>query len=159
MGLGQDVFVWSITGFFVLFFIALCNSSNQAIWQSKTPADVQGRVFAARRVTGQITFPLAGLIAGPLSDRWFEPAMATGGTLAPIFGGLVGAGPGAGMSLLILFSAVIGIMIPSVSYAIPVFRNVEDIIPDIETVSSRESKVGETLRDEPNKSELGQSTK
>jgi DHA3 family macrolide efflux protein-like MFS transporter len=134
MGLGQGVVVWSITGFLVLFFIAVCNASNQAIWQSKTPADVQGRVFAARRVTGQLSFPLAALIAGPLSDKWFEPAMADGGILAPIFGGLVGTGPGAGMALLILISAVIGVFIPLVSYLIPVFRNVEDIIPDIETV-------------------------
>lgn len=134
MGLGQDVMVWSVAGFFVLFFIAVCNSSNQAIWQSKTPADVQGRVFAARRFTGQLTFPLAGLIAGPLSDRWFEPALAANGSLAPFFGWVVGTGPGAGMALLILLAAILGIIVPSVSYAIPVFRNVEDIVPDSDVV-------------------------
>ena len=147
MGLGQEVLVWSITGFLVLFFIAVCNASNQAIWQSKTPADVQGRVFAARRVTGQLSFPLAGLIAGPLSDRWFEPAMAPGGLMAPIFGGLVGTGPGAGMSLLILLSASLGVLIPIASYLIPAFRNVEDIIPDIDTMSTHEPKVRAALRD------------
>ena len=136
MGLGQDVYVWSLTGFFVLFFIAVCNSSNQAIWQAKTPTDVQGRVFAARRVTGQLSFPLAALIAGPLSDRWFEPAMRAGGSLAPVFGELVGTGPGAGMSLLIFCAAIVGIMVPSLSYAIPAFRNVEDIVPDNDIVSS-----------------------
>lgn len=136
MGLGQEVIVWSATGFFVLFFIALSNSSNQAIWQSKTPADVQGRVFAARRVTGQITFPLLGLIAGPLSDKWFEPAMAVDGRLAHIFGGLVGTGPGAGMSLLILLAALLGLVLPTVSYAVPAFRNVEDIVPDIEIAAA-----------------------
>ncbi|HUG33665.1 MAG TPA: MFS transporter [Anaerolineales bacterium] len=135
-GLGRDVIAWSIFGFFALFFVALCNSSNQALWQSKSPADVQGRVFAARRVTGQLSFPIAALIAGPLSDRLFEPAMSAGGLLAPIFGGLFGTGPGAGMSLLIFCAAIIGIIIPAVSYAIPVFRNVEDIIPDIQASSS-----------------------
>lgn len=159
MGLGQEVYVWSITGFFVLFFIAVCNSSNQAIWQSKTPTDVQGRVFAARRVTGQLSFPLAGLIAGPLSDRWFEPAMTTGGNLAPIFGGLVGTGPGAGMSLLILFAAIIGIIVPSLSYAIPAFRNVEDIIPDNDIVSSHVPKSTEVMHDELKESIPRPSTK
>jgi hypothetical protein len=144
MGLGQEVYVWSITGFFVLFFIAVCNSSNQAIWQSKTPTDVQGRVFAARRVTGQLSFPLAGLIAGPLSDRWLEPAMSSSGSLAPIFGWLVGTGPGAGMSLLIFFAAILGIMVPSLSYAIPAFRNVEDIVPDNDAPSPSEMKTTET---------------
>jgi DHA3 family macrolide efflux protein-like MFS transporter len=137
MGLGQEVIVWSVTGFFVLFFIAICNSSNQAIWQSKTPVDVQGRVFAARRFTGQLSFPLAGLVAGPLSDKWFEPAMAVNGSLTPLFGGLFGSGPGVGMSLLIFLAAIIGMIIPSLSYTISMFRNVEDIIPDIEAIKSK----------------------
>jgi MFS transporter, DHA3 family, macrolide efflux protein len=129
MGLGQEVYVWSMAGFFVMFFIAVCNSSNQAIWQSKTPTDVQGKVFAARRVTGQLSFPLAGLIAGPLSDRLFEPAMI--------------------MSLSILFAAIIGIMVPSLSYAISAFRNVEDIIPDNDLISSHSLQTTESSCDEP----------
>lgn len=146
MGLGQDLVVWSISGFFALFFISVCNSSNQAIWQAKTPADVQGRVFAARRFTGQLSIPLASLIAGPLSDRFFEPAMAVNGSLAPIFGGLVGTGPGAGMSLLIFLAAVVGILVPAASYAVPAFRNVEDIIPDTESVSAHESNPAQVKR-------------
>jgi hypothetical protein len=133
MGLGQEVYVWSMAGFFVMFFIAVCNASNQAIWQSTTPTDVQGRVFAARRVTGQLSFPLAALIAGPL--------------IASIFGGIVGTGPGAGMALLILFAAIIGIMVPGFSYAIPAFRNVEDIIPDNDIISSHALKSTEPLPD------------
>jgi len=139
MGLGHEVFVWSITGFFTLFFLQVTNSSNQAIWQSKTPTDVQGRVFAARRVTGQLSFPLASLIAGPLSDRFFEPAMAAGGRLAPIFGNIVGTGQGTGMSLLIMIAAILGMIVPSLSLAIPTFRNVEDIVPDNDAVSSQSS--------------------
>lgn len=159
MGLGQDVYAWSITGFFVLFFIAVCNASNQAIWQSKTPIDVQGRVFAARRVTGQLSFPLSGLIAGPLSDRWLEPAMNDGGHLAPIFGGLVGTGPGAGMSLLIFLAAVIGILIPSLSYAVPAFRNVEDIVPDNDVVSTPPGKLAEPAHEAGASALPGASTK
>lgn len=157
MGLGQDVYVWSITGFFVLFFIAVCNASNQAIWQSKTPVEVQGRVFAARRVTGQLSFPLAGLIAGPISDRWLEPAMLADGRLASVFGDLIGTGPGAGMSLLIFVSAVLGLLIPSLSYAVPAFRNVEDIVPDHDIVSSRAVQSTETLRNAPHKTLSGTS--
>jgi hypothetical protein len=159
MGLGHEVVTWSISGFLAVFFIAVCNSSNQAIWQAKTPADVQGRVFAARRFTGQLTIPLGALIAGPLSDRLFEPAMTVNGKLAPIFGGLVGTGPGAGMSLLILLAAVIGILVPAISYAIPAFRNVEDIIPDNDIVSSHASKSAEIVRAEPKESIPRPSTK
>jgi len=130
VGLGREVFVWSVCGFIAMFFVAVCNSSNQALWQTKTPVDVQGKVFAARRVTGQLSIPIASLIAGPLSDRLFEPAMMPTGSLAPIFGWLVGTGPGAGMSLLIFVAAAIGVMIPWLSYTFPAFRNVEEIIPD-----------------------------
>jgi DHA3 family macrolide efflux protein-like MFS transporter len=137
----------------------VCNSSNQAIWQAKTPVDVQGRVFAARRFTGQLSIPLGALIAGPLSDRVFEPAMTVNGNLAPIFGELVGTGPGAGMSLLILLAAIIGIIVPALSYAIPTFRNVEDIIPDNDVVSSHVSKSTEIVRDEPKESLPRLSTK
>jgi hypothetical protein len=136
LGLGQEVIVWSIGGFIILFFITLTNASNQAIWQSKTPADVQGRVFAARRLTGQATFPLAVLLAGFLSDKVFEPAMAVDGQLTSVFGSLVGTGSGTGMSLLILLTAVVGISVPIASYAIPALRNVEDIVPDIEVIAA-----------------------
>lgn len=159
MGLGQDVYVWSITGFFVLFFIAVCNASNQAIWQSKTPIDVQGRVFAARRVTGQLSFPLSGLIAGPLSDRWLEPAMHDGGQLAPIFGELVGTGPGAGMSLLIFLAAIIGLLVPSLSYAVPAFRNVEDLVPDNDIVSTQTDNPAQPAHEAGTSALPGASTK
>jgi len=159
MGLGHDVVAWSVSGFFAIFFIAVCNSSNQAIWQAKTPVDVQGRVFAARRFTGQLTVPLGALIAGPLSDRFFEPAMAANGSLAPVFGGLVGTGPGAGMSLLILFTAIIGMIVPAVSYALPTFRNVEDIIPDNDIVTSHSSKSTDIVHAEPKERVPSPSTK
>jgi len=149
MGMGHEIYVWSITGFIIMFFIQVTNSSNQAIWQSKTPTDVQGRVFAARRVTGQLSFPLASLIAGPLSDRVFEPAMAPGGSLALMFGNIVGTGPGTGMSLLILLAAILGMMVPSLSLVIPTFRNVEDIVPDNDVVSSQPSDKTTNM---PNKS-------
>ena len=136
LGLGREAVVWSIGGFLTNFFVSLTNSTNQAFWQAKTPADVQGRVFATRRITGQLTFPISVLIAGPLSDRWFEPAMAVNGNLAPVFGGLVGTGPGAGMSLLILLAAVIGLFFPILSYTLPAVRNVEDNIPDIEAATA-----------------------
>ncbi|HMD80502.1 MAG TPA: hypothetical protein VKE92_04285, partial [Anaerolineales bacterium] len=63
-----------------------------------------------------------------------------------------GTGPGAGMSLLILLAAIIGIIVPAISYAIPAFRNVEDIIPDNDFVSSQASKSRETVRAESKES-------
>jgi hypothetical protein len=85
--------------------------------------------------------------------------MTVNGNLAPIFRGLVGSGPGAGMSLLILLAAIIGILVPAISYAIPAFRNVEDIIPDNDIMSSHASKSAETVGAEPIESIPRPSTK
>jgi hypothetical protein len=85
--------------------------------------------------------------------------MTVKGSLAPIFGGLVGTGPGAGMSLLILLAAIIGMIVPAISYAIPTFRNVEDMIPDNDIVASRASNSPEAAREEQIESVMRPSTK
>lgn len=130
LGIGQTLTFWLVGAFFTMFFIPVLNGSNQAIWQAKVAPDVQGRVFATRRLIAQITGPLAMLTAGPLADHLFEPAMRTGGTWAPIFGWLVGVGPGAGMGLLFVFTSVIGALAALSGYAIPAVRNIETILPD-----------------------------
>ncbi|MFN8452092.1 MAG: MFS transporter [Anaerolineae bacterium] len=79
VGVGQTVALWSL-GWFVCWLAApILNGSSQAIWQSKVAPDVQGRVFAARRMIAQIVAPVSMLLAGPLADRIFEPAMQAGG--------------------------------------------------------------------------------
>lgn len=130
MAFGRDQYVWSAAGFIGMFFLPIINGSNQAIWQSKVPPDVQGRVFATRAMIAQISAPVAMLLAGPLADYYFEPAMGAGGSLVPVFSGLLGSGPGAGMALMFLLAGLIGVLIGFGAYLFRVVRNVEDIIPD-----------------------------
>ncbi len=130
VGVGQTVALWSL-GWFVCWLAApILNGSSQAIWQSKVAPDVQGRVFAARRMIAQIVAPVSMLLAGPLADRIFEPAMQTGGTLVDTFGSLVGVGPGAGMALIFVITSVMGVGVGLAGYAFPVVRNAEDLLPD-----------------------------
>jgi MFS transporter, DHA3 family, macrolide efflux protein len=130
LGLGQVLPIWVIGSFLGSFFIPVINGSNQAIWQAKVAPDVQGRVFGVRRLIAQIVGPVGILVAGPLADRVFEPAMREGGSLANVFGGLVGTGPGAGMSLLIVFCSFGIIVVALVSFSIRVIRFADDILPD-----------------------------
>jgi hypothetical protein len=113
-----------------MFFIPLINGSNQAIWQAKVAPDVQGRVFAARRLIAQITAPVAFLLTGPLADNVFEPAMMPGGSLASIFGGVLGTGPGAGMALMFIIFGALGVLVGFGGYLFPDIRNAEDLLPD-----------------------------
>lgn len=132
LGLGRGVVVWAAGGFFASFFIPIINGSNQAIWQAKVAPDVQGRVFAVRRLIAQITAPLAFVLAGPLADHVFEPAMAPGGALQPVLGGLVGSGSGAGIAVIFLLTAVLGAASGLAGYLFPAVREAEDRLPDHE---------------------------
>lgn len=136
IGLAKAVPGWAAGSFMSQLFIPIINGSNQAIWQSKVPPAIQGRVFATRRMIAQISFPVAVLIAGPLADKVFEPAMSSDGWAAAIFGPIVGTGAGAGMSLMILLSGIVGVVIGLVGYSIPALRDVEDIMPDFDALTA-----------------------
>jgi len=133
IGIGQSLWVWCVGAFFMVFFIPLINGSNQAIWQAKIPPDIQGKVFATRRLIAQISAPIAMILGGRLADTVFEPAMTSGGAMAKLFGPLVGTGPGAGMGLMFVISGVLGVVVGCVGYLIPAVRCAEDRIPDHDT--------------------------
>jgi hypothetical protein len=130
MGFGRDPYIWAVAAFFALFFVPIINGSNQAIWQAKVAPDVQGRVFAVRQLIAWATIPASLLLAGPLADHVFEPAMMPDGGLATLFGGAVGTGPGAGMSLMFIIAGILGILVSLGGYAFHIVRNSEDILPD-----------------------------
>jgi MFS family permease len=135
MGIGQSVPVWAAAAFFSMFFLPFINGGNQSIWQAKVAPDVQGRVFATRRLIAQITGPLGMLIAGPLADRVFEPAMQEGGRWAAQWGWLVGTGPGAGMGLILVLVGILGAFAGVVGYTVSIIRNAERILPDHDAVA------------------------
>jgi hypothetical protein len=111
-------------------FAPLINGSNQAIWQSKVAPDVQGRVFSARTLIAWMTNPISPIIAGTLADYVLEPAMRTSSGLSLALGWLVPAGPGSGMSILIFFGGLGGILAGLTGYFVRPIRNAEDILPD-----------------------------
>lgn len=129
-GLGRIAPIWMFAAFFTSFVIPALNGSNQSIWQAKVPPDVQGKVFAIRRMIAWGANPLAALLAGFLADRVFEPAMREGGALVSLFSGLVGSGPGAGMALIFILAGVCGALVGAAGYLVPAIRNVEDDLPD-----------------------------
>src|SRR5256712_5704186 len=101
MGLGRGIVVWAIASVFSSLILPLIHGSHQANLQAKVAPDIQGKVFAARRMIAQVTVPAAFLIAGPLADRVFEPPLRDRGSFVGVFGPIVGTGPGAGVALLL----------------------------------------------------------
>ena len=135
LGLGSGLVLWSVAAFFSMFFIPILNGSNQAIWQAKVPPDLQGRVFSVRRLIAQITAPLAMLLAGPLTDQVFEPAMMPNGSLAASFEFMVGVGPGSGIRLLFILVGIVSTLIGLGGYLFPAVREIESRLPDHEAVN------------------------
>jgi hypothetical protein len=130
VGLGRALPVWAVGVFLVSVCSIVIDSSNQAIWQAKVPAEVQGRVFSVRRLIAMLIAPLSQLLAGPLADRVLEPAMGQGGRWVPIFGRLVGTGSGAGMALQFVGCGLLVTVSAGVAYLIPSIRGVEQVLPD-----------------------------
>jgi len=136
LGMGQGLPIWAAGMFLRAFFSPIINGSNQAIWQAKVAPDVQGRVFTARMFIAWLVSPISQLLAGPLADQVLEPAMAEGGSLAPVFGRLVGTGTGAGMGLLVVVTGLMVALAGLGGYLSPVVRNAEDILPDHDIVAA-----------------------
>jgi MFS family permease len=130
LGVGRSIQVWAIGAFLAMFFMPLVNGSSQAIWQAKVSPDIQGKVFATRRLIAQISSPVAMIMGGRLADVVFEPAMASGGAFAQFFQPLVGSEPGSGMALMFIFAGIAGVAAAVIGYLVPVIRNVETLLPD-----------------------------
>ncbi|WP_374688166.1 MFS transporter [Promineifilum sp.] len=129
---GQGVLVWVIAACAAAVFIPIIVGSRQAIWQSKVAPALQGRVFSTDGMMRLALFPFGYLFGGILADRVLEPAMLPGGALAPLFGGLVGVGPGAGMGLMFVGTATLGTLFSLAFYLIPAVRNVETELTDFQ---------------------------
>ena len=105
-------------------------SGYRAILMTKVTPGIQGRIFAAESVAAAAIEALAALVAGPLADYVFEPAMYSGGALAPLLGPLFGTGPGAGMAVLHTFVSLGMVAVGLGGFFIYQLRHAEELLPD-----------------------------
>jgi MFS family permease len=112
------------------FCYPLLNASSQALWQSKVAPDVQGRVFAIRRLISWSTQPLALIVAGPLVNRVFDPFMKMDTPLTMMLKQIIGEGSERGIGLLFLLLGVGLIIAAMIAWFNPHIRSVEDKLPD-----------------------------
>ena len=85
-GLSSFIFLSAAMLFVISAAVPFANAHSQAIWQTQTPPELQGRVFSVRRVIAQCTWPLGTILAGWLGGA-FNPGMvlAIAGGLLAIF--------------------------------------------------------------------------
>jgi MFS family permease len=130
-GLGRSLPFWMAAVLVGEIFPVFTNGASQAIWQAKVAPDVQGRVFAARRMIAWSVSPITPILAGLLADYVTEPAMQSQTWLAGTFGWLVGTSPGSGMAVQYILTGIAYMAIVLVVFLfVPVVRNLEDSLPD-----------------------------
>ncbi len=130
-GLRQSIPLISIGAFIYMFALPVLNGSSQALWQTKVAPELQGRVFAVRRMVAWSTLPLAYIIAGPLADHVFEPLLAAGGPLAGSVGQLIGVGKGRGIALMLILIGVLIVLAVAAACRIPRLVRLEAELPDV----------------------------
>ena len=68
--------------------------------------------------------------------------MQAGSGLSKVFSGLVGTHPGAGMSLIFVFSGLMAMLVGLAGYLVPAIRDAETILPDQDTLPEVHGRIG-----------------
>ena len=121
-GMSSSVAVVGAATFMFTFSVSSTLAASQAIWQRKVEPELQGRVFAVRRMIAWSTLPLAYIIAGPLADKVFTPLFAAGGPLAERAGRFVNVGPGRGIGFLFVLLGSFVVLISALALMYPPLR-------------------------------------
>jgi len=95
-----------------LFCTPLVTGCTLAIWQSVVPIEVQGRVFALRRMIGLSALPMGNLLAGPLAEH--------------VFGAGLGGAPGYGLGLFLALLGCVRVATAVAAHLHPALQRVED---------------------------------
>lgn len=129
-GIRPSPYVVAIGAFMMFLLIPFANGASQTIWQSKVAPNVQGRVFALRRMIGISLSPVAYITAGPLVEKIFEPFMQGSGKVATMLQSVLGSGSGRGMGLFIVIIGIVWTVSTIIILVHPRVRHIEKELPD-----------------------------
>ena len=129
--LKASALVISIAMFLMVFQVPIINGCSQAIWQTRTALEMQGRVFSARMVIAWSSAPLASFLAGRLADRVFEPLFAAHGPISGTWLGFIGSGAGRGAAFLLMLNGIIALATTAGCYFNRRLWSLEREMPDV----------------------------
>lgn len=130
-GLTKSIIEFTIVSFIFFLSVPIISSCNQSIWQMKVDLNIQGRIFAIRRMFAAASMPFAYLVIGPLADNVFEPILSKNGLLADNVGRIIGVGPGRGIAFMFIILGIIFISAVLIGYLYKPMRVLEKELPDI----------------------------
>lgn len=108
--LRPSIVLVGIAAFGFQFSTMIIEGTSRSVLQTEVEPGVQGRAFSAfNMITNTVLFT-GYMLAGPVSERIFEPLLRPGGALADTVGQVIGVGDGRGSAFLILLLGV-GVLI------------------------------------------------
>ncbi|MFJ4681217.1 amino acid adenylation domain-containing protein [Kitasatospora sp. NPDC088783] len=131
-GLRANLWTVAAGAFGMSFALALVNGIYATIVQVKVAQRFHGRVFALNTLVAWSTLPLGHGVIAPLGSALFGPLMEPDGALAPVFGPLIGTGPGRGIALMYLLFAAAMLALVALGLRLPVLARFDRDVPDAE---------------------------
>ena len=125
MGAWSSVVSVSIAAFCMFFFIPINNTVSMVVWQTRVPPQLMGRVISSVRLVAWSSIPFSILVAGPLADHFFTPALQQHGVLAGSVGQLIGVGNGRGIGFLLMIIGLFPIIAGIKGYLTPSLRSLD----------------------------------
>jgi hypothetical protein len=128
-GLRPSFALAASAGFFLFVTFPVAAALKNALWQTKVPAHLQGRVFSIQQVATNAATPIGYCLAGPLSEFVFEPLLKPRGLLAGSVGQVIGVGPGRGIGLMFILLGILMIVAAITAYGVRAIRYIDEL-PD-----------------------------
>lgn len=131
-GLYQSVWLIGSAVVIVMAGIPIVWACIEAIWLSKVPPYLIGRVRGTTHMLDSLMATITLLSAGLLADRVFAPLLVEGGALARSIGAIIGVGPGRGIALMLILTGLLTLLIVALGVLSPAVRRLEDTLPDVD---------------------------
>ena len=131
-GLQASLIILGLGIFLYLFAQPIIISSNQAIWQNKIPARIQGRVFALQQSLERTLAVCGYILAGPLVDRVLNPLMRLDNSVINQIGQIIGgeAVQERGIALLLVLLGTLNLILVAIALREPKLIQLEENLPD-----------------------------
>jgi len=126
-GLRPSFTLIAVAGFVLFLMLPVIAASSSSLWQAKVPAGLQGRCFAIQRAVFYASTVFGYFLAGPVSERVFEPLLARGGPLAGSVGLIIGVGPGRGLGLMFIILGTVMTLTALTAYSVPAIRQLDEL--------------------------------
>jgi MFS transporter, DHA3 family, macrolide efflux protein len=125
LGIKLSLAIASVGVFLYQFADPIIMGSNRAIWQSKVPLEIQGRVFSLQLMFQRAALIPAFIVAGVLVDHFFEPFLVTNPFIKETLGRFIGNQPGTGICLFLIVLGIAKILLSTMVYKDSILLRVE----------------------------------